>query len=140
MGSGTTIFLERDRRRREQRAAVRNERKSVYAAFMAAVVRWQHEIVGRHRLRFSSGPTAVSHPQADESLQRIRQDAMAPIFELRMVGATEAIESAERIISFTYEYERRHEGPDPGYEVPSSEWISLRDDFIDAVRTEILTA
>jgi hypothetical protein len=138
VGSGTTIYLERERRRREEHHASRNERKLVYAAFMAGVVRWQHEIVSRHALRFGSGPDPANHPKADDALERFRQDLMPPLFELRMVGTPEVLSCAEDVMSYTYEYQERHEGLDPGYEEPCPRWIALRDAFIEAVRIEIL--
>jgi hypothetical protein len=138
VGSATTIYLERDRRRRESVNERRHERKSVYAAFMAAVVRWQHEIVGRHKLRFGPDPQPDAVARADEALQRIRQEAMGPLFELRMLGTPTVVGCAERVMDFTYGYEAAYEGPSPGYTAPNPDWLARRDEFIAAVRAEIL--
>ena len=139
VGSATTIYLERDRRRRESLGERRHERKAVYAGFMAAVVRWQHEIVGRHKLRYGPNPQPAAVSRSDESLQRIRQEAMGPLFELRMLGTPTVVDHAEAVMEFTYAYEAAHEGPNPGYAIPCPDWLKRRDDFIAAVRAELLT-
>ena len=138
VGSFTSFLIERNRRRSETRFAFRNERKAVYANFMACVVRWQNEVAWRWDARFVEGAEPEVVMASDGRIEELHQATMAPLFELRMVGSSAVVVAAENVIQFVYRYQEAHESPERDKQSLNSEWVLHRDAFIRVARDEVL--
>lgn len=136
LGYVAQLVQERGRRRHDALVSALHEQKTTYAAFLTAIVRWQHAIVDEHQTHFSSSSDESRNLEARQNLSLARQEAMTPLFALRMVGSPTVLTWAEAIVNFNYDYQDAHTRPDPGLPKPVPEWLRLRDGFIAEVRNE----
>jgi len=136
----STAYLEIDRRRRESQRGRLQDRRITYASFMAHIVRWQHAIVAEYEeRRHATANSTNDHQTAKVNLRMARQEAMAPLFELRMIGNTDVVALGEEVATFNYAYEKMHQVIPATVPVdgPHPEWVDVRDRFIKAVRNEL---
>ena len=134
----TTFVLELDRRRRESTTRRLTDRRAVYAAFLSFIVRWQHAVVAEAEERVrASGGTSRALETARQNLRVAKQEAMTPLFELRMVGGKSVVEIGERVVDFNYLYEKLYREDPDSVPSPHPQWIEVRDAFIAAVRDEL---
>jgi hypothetical protein len=137
VGSATTYRLEKKRRLHDAKMSFRNERKSVYANFLTAVVVWQNEIGWLWKKRFEANADEQEVSHGTRKIQESHQATMAPLFELRMVGSENVVEAAEAIISFVYRYAEAHSKSKVDSQNLEREWVTHRNLFISQVRSEI---
>jgi hypothetical protein len=131
------VRMEINRRRLESNRTRLEDRRMVYAGFMSKIVKWQHLVVIEHDLRNPTDQLSKQlHAEALSNLRLARQEAMEPLFELRMLGNPEVVRIGEKVVNFNYDYEREY-GSYPKDMVQHPEWVKVRDEFITAVRKEL---
>ncbi len=136
-GSITTYQVEKQRRKYEVSLSFRNERKAVYAIFMACIVRWENEIAWRWEAKYVDSATDAVIQSSSRRIEELHQATMAPLFELRMVGSTDVVIAAEEVIQYVYFYEAEHEKSSFDRDDLNSQWLLKRDSFIAKAREEV---
>ncbi len=131
------VALEKNRRHLDANRARIADRRTIYSSFMAKIVRWQHLVVIEYESRNERDrPSGRTQAEVFDSLRIARQDAMEPLFELRMLGSPELARLAEEVVNFNYRYEDEYRTSTVPLPSPHPDWIRVRDDFISAARRE----
>lgn len=153
IGSGFTIYNEREGRKWDQTLNLRSEKRKIYSDFLVCVARWQNELMWRwekkhnKHMSFLDDSTVQIHELeslesreglgTNRSVEEAQQATMSPLFQIRMLGSPEVIVAADLIIANMYERKKEFSTHQPDFVLLRRKWYDNRDGFIECVRKEL---
>jgi hypothetical protein len=138
LGSVLAFVLEAQRSKRNREHRLELDRRTAYAAFLAAASIWANTVFAFYQSRRRDAP---DRDDLWREVLRTHDKVLVPFFQLRLLGSPEVVAAAANLRRHIVEYERRAQldaPEDPSFERDwNDEWPQHRDTVTKAARHEL---